>query len=442
MYDRMCVATVSPIRSSRATLTVPETSASSISRLMGFCDPEKREDSRSTVGSPGLAEESRRTTSAVSARARIVGHDHPPVRNPPDQPGGMARKSAGDEGPQRGLAGGGGRGHPLLESSRPRRPVMMAAKARTLPVTAASSGELARMASRLAWSASARSVGPGHDPAGHRAGLRRGRERARASAAFRGNARGSRGRGSSRPGSRGRGVSCHSCGGVGAAGVPPFPQVGLVSSQDAGPAAGAVVDEQLLGAGGAGEPADGVAGQAELGGDSRQAAALGQQLVHVGVPAAGPARRSARCGAAGAAVCRRGCRPRRPAARRCRTAAAQVLAVPGDRPLDGLAEVVPQVPPVRDLDRVRCAAGAAVGVDPGPVPADHLRSRPGCQPGGERVRRPLGRMSTGGGSRRRPAASRNGGPCAARTRPRPAPAAPRSRPGRAGRGSAGAASSG
>jgi hypothetical protein len=38
----------------------------------------------------------------------------------------------------------------------------------------------------------------------------------------------------------------------------------------------------------------------------------------------------------------------------------QVLVVPGDRPLDGLAEVVPQVPAVSDLDRSGCAAGAAV----------------------------------------------------------------------------------
>jgi hypothetical protein len=44
-------------------------------------------------------------------------------------------------------------------SSRPRRPVMSAAKARTCAVTAASSGELARMASRRAWSSVARLSG-------------------------------------------------------------------------------------------------------------------------------------------------------------------------------------------------------------------------------------------------------------------------------------------
>ena len=120
---------------------------------------------------------------------------------------------------------------------------------------------------------------------------------------------------------------------------------------------------------------------------SRVAAALGQQPVHVSVPGPGPdgdppgprrPRRGRRLG------CRRGRWPG-PAPRPRR----QVLAVPADRPLDRLAEVVPQVPAVGDLDRLRRAAGAAVGVDPGPVPADHLRSRPGRQPGGERVRRPL-----------------------------------------------------
>jgi DNA ligase D-like protein (predicted 3'-phosphoesterase) len=98
---------------------------------------------------------------------------------------------------------------------------------------------------------------------------------------------------------------------------------------DVGLSAGAVVDKEFLGAGGPGETPDRTAGQAPL------------------------------------------------------------LAVPADRPLDRLGEVVPQVPAVRDLDRVRSTAGAAVGVDPGPVPADHLSSRPGSQPRGERIRRAL-----------------------------------------------------
>jgi hypothetical protein len=64
--------------------------------------------------------------------------------------------------------------------------------------------------------------------------------------------------------------------------------------------------------------------------------------------------------------------------------------VAADRALDGLAEVMPQVPPVGDLNGAGRAAAAAVGVDPGPVPADQLGSRPGRQPRGERVRGPLG----------------------------------------------------
>ena len=67
-------------------------------------------------------------------------------------------------------------------------------------------------------------------------------------------------------------------------------QVGRVVVEDAGPPAGAVVDEQLFGAGGAGEPADGVAGQAQHGGDLAEAAPAGQHPVHVGVPAPRPVR--------------------------------------------------------------------------------------------------------------------------------------------------------
>jgi len=60
--------------------------------------------------------------------------------------------------------------------------------------------------------------------------------------------------------------------------------------------------------------------------------------------------------------------------------------VPGDRPLDSLAEVVPQVPPVGDLHRVRRAPRAAIGITARPVPADQLRARAGGEPGRERVR--------------------------------------------------------
>ena len=40
-----------------------------------------------------------------------------------------------------------------------------------------------------------------------------------------------------------------------------------------------------------------------------------------------------------------------------------------------LAQVVEQVPAVRDLQRARCSAGGALSVGPGPVPADHPHAR-------------------------------------------------------------------
>jgi len=55
-------------------------------------------------------------------------------------------------------------------------------------------------------------------------------------------------------------------------------------------------------------------------------------------------------------------------------------------PFDGLAEVVPQVPSVGDLHRVRCSPHAAVGIAARPVPADQLRAWAGGKPGRERLR--------------------------------------------------------
>ena len=60
--------------------------------------------------------------------------------------------------------------------------------------------------------------------------------------------------------------------------------------QDAGAAPSAVVDQELFRAVGAGEAADGIAGQPEFGGNLAQGAALGQAPVHVGVAGAGPVR--------------------------------------------------------------------------------------------------------------------------------------------------------
>ena len=111
---------------------------------------------------------------------------------------------------------------------------------------------------------------------------------------------------------------------------------------------------------------------------------VGQHPVHVGVPARVrsailPVRGTAGAAAASGAVAAAG---RGLRCDRCR----QVLPVPGNRALYRLAEVVPQVPSVGYLHRVRRAAGAAVGIEPCPVPADELRARAGGEPYRERLR--------------------------------------------------------
>ena len=68
----------------------------------------------------------------------------------------------------------------------------------------------------------------------------------------------------------------------------------------------------------------------------------------------------------------------------------QAGTVAGDRTLDGFGEVVPQVPPVGDLDGQRRALGGAFGVTAAAVPADDLHAGVGVQPGAEGFRGPLG----------------------------------------------------
>jgi len=63
-----------------------------------------------------------------------------------------------------------------------------------------------------------------------------------------------------------------------------------------------------------------------------------------------------------------------------------MLPVPGNRALHRLAEVVPQVPSVGYLHRVRRSPGAAVGIAACPVPADELPARAGGEPHRERLR--------------------------------------------------------
>jgi hypothetical protein len=57
--------------------------------------------------------------------------------------------------------------------------------------------------------------------------------------------------------------------------------------------------------------------------------------------------------------------------------------VGGDRPLHVLGQVVPQVPAVGDLDRLRCSLPGGLGIGASAVPADDLGSGVRLQPGGE-----------------------------------------------------------
>lgn len=74
---------------------------------------------------------------------------------------------------------------------------------------------------------------------------------------------------------------------------------------------------------------------------------------------------------------------------------AQTLAVLGDAPLGGLAEVVPEAPPVRDLHGLRGADGGALGEERRTVTAHHLDSWPLGQPSGQARGLPVGQQVDG-----------------------------------------------
>jgi hypothetical protein len=59
--------------------------------------------------------------------------------------------------------------------------------------------------------------------------------------------------------------------------------------------------------------------------------------------------------------------------------------VRGDGLVDRLAQVVPDVPAIRDLGSLRRPGAGAVGVGAGPVPAHDLDAGVGAQPVGDRV---------------------------------------------------------
>jgi hypothetical protein len=182
-------------------------------------------------------------------------------------------------------------------------------------------------------------------------------------------------------------------GGVGDALVPPLVDPGLERVEFAVPAGG--FDQQLVYVGLAGEPAYGVAVQAERAADGVLGVPGGEQCPDGGVPFAGPRHQGPLAAAHIAQPVRLSGRRGRSRGR-CpgRVRPGRLAAgIPGLRVffeaaavryyclLGVLGQVVPQVPAVSDLDRVRCAVPGAFGVIPGPVPADHLRARMRRQPG-------------------------------------------------------------
>lgn len=68
---------------------------------------------------------------------------------------------------------------------------------------------------------------------------------------------------------------------------------------------------------------------------------------------------------------------------------AQATIVGGNGLLDLFGQVVPQMPPISHLHRVRSTALAGFGVRAGTIPADHLGARVFTQPSGKRVYLPV-----------------------------------------------------
>ncbi|GAA2424610.1 hypothetical protein GCM10010421_08970 [Streptomyces glaucus] len=80
---------------------------------------------------------------------------------------------------------------------------------------------------------------------------------------------------------------------------------------------------------------------------------------------------------------------------RCGYRDAQATMVLGDASFGGLAQVVPELPPVRDLDRLRRSGSGAPGEEERAVPADDLDPGPPGEPGGPAGRAPVREQVTG-----------------------------------------------
>src|SRR3984957_2797923 len=167
-------------------------------------------------------------------------------------------------------------------------------------------------------------------------------------------------------------------GGAAAALVPAPGGVGFVGGEGGRAAAPGAEGggEDLVGARGAGVEADGGAGQPGVPGDRGGRVALGEQLPDLLVAFAD---------AAGQGLVRPG--PRGGPGGGGGGGLFQAAAVPAGGLLHLLAEVVPQVPAVGDLERAGGAAGGAGGVAAGPVAADHRGRGAGAasQPAGQDV---------------------------------------------------------
>ncbi|KQV94250.1 hypothetical protein ASD08_14580 [Streptomyces sp. Root369] len=183
------------------------------------------------------------------------------------------------------------------------------------------------------------------------------------------------------------------------------------------------LDQEFIETARAGEAANGGAVEPQFTADRGQCLALGQSLLHrlVAFGGAGhqspgatrevecPVRRNERDTVrdgrllgdqvpGGVHLGDQGCRERGP----------DTAVVGADRLLQGLGEVPPRMPPVRDLFGLRGTGAGALRVGAGPVPADDLHLRVPAQPVGQRhgvpagqhIKRPAGlQVDEDGGAR-------------------------------------------
>jgi hypothetical protein len=173
---------------------------------------------------------------------------------------------------------------------------------------------------------------------------------------------------------------------VGASLVPPLVQVGLVLVQDRR-AAVLHLGQQLIDGFRIVEAADGLFREAGLAFDRLDALALGFQRLDQVVPLPGAERERRLLSTAGGGLDRGllqvtdlWCLGDRRLSRLFGGGLFQAGAVPDRRLVHVLAQVVVNVPPVRDLVRVGCALPGAVGVRARAVTADHLYPGMGLQP--------------------------------------------------------------